>query len=106
MPYRQRCKPTRQRRLRMITTRRRWFRTMPEGRFPPWPVICAIYRVGGLIGWLIVARLACLVVVSCRIGGGCGRGRGEENILSSHSDAPTWVHQTGIPHLIGVGLRL
>jgi hypothetical protein len=30
----------------------------------------------------------------------------EDNVLPSHSDAPTWVHQAGIPHLIGVGLRL
>ena len=27
-------------------------------------------------------------------------------ILPSHGDAPTWVHQAGIPHLIGVGPRL
>ena len=30
----------------------------------------------------------------------------EQRQLPSHSDAPTWVHQAGIPHLIGVGLRL
>jgi hypothetical protein len=55
----------------------------------------ALLFVASRRGWY------CLAVLPVTLAGPA-----EDNILPSHSDAPTWVHQAGIPHLIGVGLRL